>query len=463
VVVSDRAYTLDRDFNPSPAYVYSNVDMPVLPCLVSMERAGVLIDTDHLNALIPDIESRQLLLRDAIGLVAGQGINLNSPLQVAAFLFDQLGLPTSKKRGKERSTDVEALEPLKSRHPAVSYLLEHRRLEKMRGTYVAKIPRVLGADGRLRASFNNVRVVTGRLSSSDPVNLQNIPKRVVPGTPASVEAVIRQIRRAFVARPGWRIVKFDQAQVEFRIIVCWGNDLATIRAINEGRDVHLDSVAGYLGRPYDEVAAEYKAGSKHLEDLRNLTKNCVYGAIYGQTHEGLCEYANTNGMPMSAEDAYRFQNGIMATKPGVVGWIEETKRFAARHGYVETFFGRRIRNADVWDERPWVREKALREMVNAPIQGTSADIMKIAMARLFWAIKGRGMRAEQVLAVHDECVFECPEEEVDELVGLINEIATTVVSWPVPLEVDCAVGLNWVDCEKVKMKKKEQQQELVAA
>jgi DNA polymerase-1 len=423
--------------------VYAEVDKPVLPVLIEMESTGVLIDVDLLKALGEKIAARLEEVRAVLYFANGGEFNLNSPVQVAAFLYDRLGLPPHRKLG--RSTAKEAIEPLRKLHYAVEVLAEYRRLEKLRGTYVEKIPTVLGPDGRLRAHFNNVVVETGRLSSSDPVNLQNIPKRILPGTPPAVEEVIKGIRRSFVARPGWQIVKFDQAAVEFRVLACLAGEQSVIDAILAGKDPHIATAADYLDVRYEDYADECAKRGLVPKKVREMAKTVNYGCAYGQTELGLSEWGHANGMPMTPEEAKRIQGKILGNKPKILEFIRRQRELIRLRGYAETYFGRRIWYPDVRDERRWVVEAALREGVNAVIQGTAADIMKIAMARIWKEIRKRQLKSKAILAVHDEFVLEVPDDEVETVMQIINEIATRVVDWAIPLEIEMGSGRNWAE------------------
>ncbi len=420
------------------------MDLPFLPVLCEMEEQGVLIDTGKLLELGTELGTHVQQIEEAINLLAGKEVNTRSPLQVSALLYDELGLPMHRKLG--RATDRKALEWLKGRHPIVDLLSEHRRLSKLKSTYADKIPNVVCPRcSRLYSHFNNTVVETGRLSSSNPVNLQNIPKREANNASPLIWNAVKQIRRSFIARAGYRLVKFDQAAVEFKILLCFANEVPYLEAVAKGLDLHIQTVADWKGITYDQALL--------LADLklaRDIAKTVNYATAYGQTEIGFHEWCQGQGLDMSMEDAKRIREAILQTKPNVLIWMEQVKRQVLTQGYVETYFGRRIYYPDYKDPRRWVREKVCREAVNAVIQGTAADIMKIAAYRIWQELRRKGMKARVILAVHDELVFECPEEEVDALAGIIWDIAESVVDWQVPLTVDVEVGPTWADTEKIK-------------
>lgn len=434
---------------PSLAYVYREIDLPYVQVIDEMQSAGVLIDVDRLTSVSSQCRTRMAELEVWLHEVRGVKWSINSPMQMAVFLYDELGLPLPVKRGKDRSTDKEELERLRGLHLVVDWVDEYRRLAKLDSTYAGKIPKCVSVDGRLRCRFNNTLVETGRLSSSSPVNLQNIPKRIPKTVPPFVAQMIKEIRRAFIARPGYVIVKFDQAAVEWRVWGCLSNEQSIINAILNGLDPHVESVAVYLARPYPDVYAEYKAGDPLLKKYRDVFKNVNYGILYQQGEGSTLEYLKANGFDATMEMAQSVRAAVMGSKPDGMRWIRETQEKCRELGYVESYFGRRMYYPDVRDSRRWVREKALRESTNSPIQATSADVMKIAQTQIKRA-RDASMEpwATQILAVHDESVFEVREDAVDNLRAIIEEIAPVVVpEFPIRLDVEVGVGANWGDAE----------------
>ena len=418
-------------------YVYEHIDKPLLQPLVEMEREGVLIDVPRLESLNGPIEREKSHLLDDIRYVAGYDINPNSIKQLPVLLYDQLGLPVHPNPELYRTANKEVLEWLRPYHDVVGTIINHRRITKQ-GQFVAAILNNVGADGRLRTHFNNTVVETGRLSSSDPINLQQIPKRIPQNSSPFISRVIRDIRKCFIARPGWSIVKFDQAAVEYRILVCLSNDEEMIEAIQRGQDPHLVTAARCLDISYITASERYKFGDSELKQMRDLSKNFNYGYAYGQTEVGFCNYANANGMPMNLDQAAEIHRQM--TRPAQAAWIAKTKQFIRVHGYVTTYFGRVIKYP-----RPWT-SSAQREGVNARIQGTSADVMKIAMRRIWDRKRGLTPTPIQILAVHDECVYESSNEHVDKLKEIIQKEAPSVIDdWPLRLEVEVGSGPNWAE------------------
>lgn len=438
----------------SLASVYRNIDLPLLPALVEMETTGALIDVPRLLALGERIGARKETLQSDIEGMKGGPINLNSPVQVAAFLYDEIGLPLGKftpKNPRGRSTDADALERLKGAHPVVAPLGEYKKLEKLDAAFVQVLPVKADRDGRVHPSFNNTRVATGRLSCSEP-NLQQIPagKKLKPDTPRFVVEAIKEVRKAFIARPGWTIVKYDQAAVEWRIIVCFANETSEIEAINRGMDAHCATVADWTGVPYEEVMARRRAGDKEVAIQREVAKTVKYGTGYGQGEEGLVEWMASQGRAITKDQAKVIRAAII--KPAVWEWIEATKRKATHLGYSETFHGRRNRDPDllIVPRNRWERGKlsgALRSAVSTEVQGTAADVKKIADARIWGAKVGRKMRSRFILMVHDELVCECPNEEADDMREMMERIAPAVVEWQVKLDIETAQGGSWGECE----------------
>ena len=434
---------------PSLDYVYRHVDLPLLPALTEMEVTGALIDVPRLRALGERIGERKETLRKTIEDLRGAPINLNSPIQVAAYLYDDLRLPlgkVNKKNPKGRSTDADNLERLWGMHPAIEPLAEYKKLEKLDSAFVRVLPEKVDREGRIHPSFNNTRVETGRLSCSDP-NLQQVPagKKLKPKTPQFVKDCVKEVRKAFIPRDGWKIVKYDQAAVEWRIIVCFANETSEIDSINQGRDAHCATVADWLGLPYDHVMKLYKSGDPETKVNREVAKTVKYGTGYGQSEVGLVDWFAAQGRPVTKDQAIVIRQRII--KPAVWEWIEETKKRATSLGYSESYFGRRIWNEDLTASERWKREAALREAVNAEVQGTAADVKKIADARIWREKTARRMRSRFILMVHDELVVESPEEEVEEMEAIMETIAPRVVEWQVPLSIETGVGVSWGECE----------------
>ncbi|HXY22317.1 MAG TPA: DNA polymerase I, partial [Burkholderiaceae bacterium] len=401
-------------------YVYESIEMPLSRVLFAMERTGVLIDPDRLKAQSRELGARIAELERYAYELAGQTFNLGSPKQIGEILFGRLGLPVRKKTATGApSTDEEVLEQLAADFPLPKALLEHRALSKLRSTYCDKLPTMVNArTGRVHTTYGQAIAVTGRLASSDP-NLQNIPARTAEG---------RRIREAFVAAPGARIVSADYSQIELRIMAHICGDSSLIAAFDRGDDVHRATAAEVFGVEPDRVS----------DDQRRTAKVINFGLIYGMSSFGLA--AN---LGISKDSAKLYIDRYFARYPGVARYMEATRARARELGYVQTVFGRRLWLPDVNGANGPRRQAAERAAINAPMQGTAADLIKLAMiATDRWLTKER-LSTRLIMQVHDELVFEVPQNEVDIVRATIPGIMTGVVRWDVPLEVDVGVGENW--------------------
>ena len=409
--------------------LFTEVEMPLVPVLAAMEMAGVRLDVALLEQMSRELAARLGELEARIQEMVGYAFNVNSTQQLSDALFRTLRLPTQGLRRTKSghfSTAAGVLERLRGKHPVIDLILEQRELAKLKSTYVDALPRLVNPrTGRLHTSYNQTGTVTGRLSSSNP-NLQNIPIRTELG---------REVRRAFIADPGWKLVSADYSQVELRIMAHISGDEGLLGAFARGEDIHASTAAAILGVPLDGVTPE----------MRRLAKTVNFGLSYGQTAYGL---AQTTGLTQAeAED---FIKTYFERFPKVREYIDRTKALATRQGYVETLLGRRRYFPEL---RPGsrathnVRQAAERMAINAPIQGTAADIIKIAMIRLHRALRERGLRARMILQVHDELVVEAPEEEVATVAPLMREIMESAFELKAPLKADLKVGRNWEEME----------------
>jgi len=401
-------------------YVYESIEMPLSRVLFAMERTGVLIDPDRLKAQSRELGARIVELERYAYELAGQTFNLGSPKQIGEILFGRLGLPVRKKTATGApSTDEEVLEQLAADFPLPKALLEHRALSKLRSTYCDKLPTMVNArTGRVHTTYGQAIAVTGRLASSDP-NLQNIPARTAEG---------RRIREAFVAAPDARIVSADYSQIELRIMAHICGDSSLIAAFDRGDDVHRATAAEVFGVDPDRVS----------DDQRRTAKVINFGLIYGMSSFGLA--AN---LGISKDSAKLYIDRYFARYPGVARYMEATRAQARELGYVQTVFGRRLWLPDINGPNGPRRQAAERAAINAPMQGTAADLIKLAMiATDRWLTKER-LSTRLIMQVHDELVFEVPQNEVDIVRATIPGIMTGVVRWDVPLEVDVGVGENW--------------------
>jgi DNA polymerase-1 len=405
--------------------LFDEVEMPLIPALAAMERAGVRLDVEQLGHMSGELSARLNELEARIQEMVGYAINVNSTQQLSDALFQTLGLPSQGLRRTKTghfSTAAGVLERLRGKHPVIDLILEQRELSKLRSTYVDALPRMVNSEtGRLHTSYNQTGTVTGRISSSNP-NLQNIPIRRDLG---------RQVRRAFVAEPGWQLVAADYSQVELRVMAHISGDEGLLGAFARGEDIHASTAAAIMGVPLADVTTE----------MRRVAKAVNFGLSYGQTAYGL---ARATGLTQAeAED---FIKAYFERFPRVREYIDTTKALATRQGYVETLLGRRRYFPELQPGSKAthnVRQAAERMAINAPIQGTAADIINIATIRLHRALRERDLGARMILQVHDELVVEAPEAEVATVKPLIREIMENAFELKAPLKADLTVGQNW--------------------
>jgi DNA polymerase-1 len=359
-----------------------------------------------------------------IWALAGHQFNVNSPIQLGKVLFEELKLARGRKTRTGYSTDADVLEELRNDHPIVEKLFEFRQIAKLKSTYVDALPAMVNPrTGRLHTSFNQVGASTGRLSSSEP-NLQNIPIRTDVG---------REVRRAFVAgRPGTVMLAADYSQVELRILAHKTRDEALLQAFSEGQDVHRVTASRIFGLPMAQVSP----------DQRRLAKVVNYGIAYGLGDYGLSVQAG-----IGRQEAGQFIRSYLERHAGIAKYIHDIKLEAEKKGYVETLLGRRIQIPEIASPNRGIRAAAERRAINAPIQGTSADFMKLAMSRVEGAMRERGLESRLILQVHDELVFEAFEGEIEVLGAIAREQMAGAYELDPPLEVEIKVGQNWCDVE----------------
>ena len=405
--------------------LFAEVEMPLIPVLMAMEMAGVQLDVALLERMSQELAARLGELEAQIQEMVGHAFNVNSTQQLSDALFKRLGLPTQglrKTASGHFSTAADVLERLRGKHPVIDLILEQRELAKLKSTYVDALPRLVNPHtGRLHTSYNQTGTVTGRISSSDP-NLQNIPVRTEIG---------RQVRRAFVAAPGCQLVAADYSQVELRIMAHISGDEGLLSAFARGEDIHASTAAAILGVPLAEVTS----------DMRRLAKTVNFGLSYGQTAYGLAQATG-----LTQPEAENFIKAYFERFPRVREYIDLTKALATRQGYVETLLGRRRYFPELQPGSQAthnVRQSAERMAINAPIQGTAADIIKIAMIRLHRALQERRLKARMTLQVHDELVLEAPDGEVAAAAGLVREVMENAFDLKAPLKADIKVGRNW--------------------
>ena len=406
--------------DPGLARIYSEIEMPSREVLFRMERDGMLIDAEALARQSNELGQRLLELERQAHEAAGQPFNINSPKQLADILFNQLGLPVKKKTPSGTpSTDEEVLSELALDYPLPKLLLESRQLAKLKGTYTDKLPRMINpGTGRVHTSYAQAVAVTGRLASSDP-NLQNIPVRTAEG---------RRIRAAFVAPPGSRIVSADYSQIELRIMAHLSEDARLLEAFAQGEDVHRATAAEIFGVTPLEVGA----------DQRRVAKVINFGLIYGMSAFGLARQLD---LERSAAQAYIER--YFARYPGVAKYMESTRNSARINGYVETVFGRRLWLPDIRAAQVGRRQGAERAAINAPMQGTAADLVKLAMIAVQHWLERERLKSRLVLQVHDELVLEVPDDELVRVRVELPPLMTQVARLRVPLAIEVGVGANW--------------------
>jgi len=402
------------------AFVYRNIELPVAQILFRMERAGVLLDRNLLAQQSGELGKKMLELEQRAYQEAGQPFNLGSPKQIGDILFTQKGLPVVKKTpGGAPSTDEETLEQLALDHPIARAILDYRGLAKLKSTYTDKLPQMIDpATGRVHTSYSQATAVTGRLASSDP-NLQNIPARTAEG---------RRIREAFIAPPGHVLVSADYSQIELRIMAHLSDDAGLLNAFSSDQDIHAATAAEVFGVPLAEVNAEQ----------RRMAKVINFGLIYGMSAFGLASQLN-----LDRAAAQAWIDRYFARYPGVAGYMQRTREAARSRGYVETVFGRRLYLPEINARNPQRRQGAERAAINAPMQGTAADLIKLAMIAVQGWLDREKLASRLLLQVHDELILEVSENELDHVRAELPGHMCNVASLKVPLRVGVGTGRNW--------------------
>ncbi|HWA39240.1 MAG TPA: DNA polymerase I, partial [Burkholderiales bacterium] len=401
-------------------FVYEKIEMAVLPVLQRMERNGVLLDAAKLERQSHELGKEVLEREQQAFQIAGGPFNLGSPKQIREILFDRQKLPVKKKTPTgEPSTDEDVLAELALDHPLPKLILEVRGLTKLKSTYTDKLPRAVNArTGRVHTTYSQTTAVTGRLSSNDP-NLQNIPIRTPQG---------RRIREAFVAPPGRRIVSADYSQIELRIMAHLSGDENLRRAFRDGEDVHRATAAEIFGVPLSQVDS----------DQRRVAKVINFGLIYGMSAFGVAQ-----NLGIDRGTAQTYVERYFARFPGSKRYMDETRERARAEGYVETVFGRRLWLPEIRSGAPVRRQAAERAAINAPMQGTAADLIKLAMVAVQGYLDREKKESLLIMQVHDELVLEVPEAELPEVKERLRELMQNVHRLDVPLVVDVGVGANW--------------------
>lgn len=403
--------------------LYQEVELPLSAVLREMEQAGVRIDVDMLKQAEEQLNGELQVLEQQIYTAAEATFNINSPKQVGEVLFDQLKLDAKAKKSKtgQYSTSEEVLLALKPKHPVVGMILEYRELKKLISTYISALPTYINAEtGKIHTTYNQTVTATGRLSSSNP-NLQNLPIRSERG---------QLIRQAVIPDDGCMFLSADYSQIELRLMAHFSQDPHLVEAFRSGQDVHAATAAKIFNVPIEEVT----------KDQRRQAKTANFGIIYGISAFGLAQQ-----LDCSRSEAKALIDGYFAAFPGVIDYIERQKELAREQGYAITLFGRKRYLPDIVSHNATVRSFAERNAVNSPIQGTAADIIKMAMVTIHRRLKEEGLKAQMIMQVHDELNFNVPMDEVDKVREIVVGEMQNVVHLTVPLIADCGVGKNWLD------------------
>ena len=403
--------------------LFYDIEMPLMPVLAEMEMNGVCLDTQSLQETSRVFTERMNEIEARIYELAGQQFNIASPKQVGEILFDKLKIVEKAKKTKtgQYVTSEEVLQQLRNKHEIVADILEHRGLKKLIGTYIDALPKLINPrTGHIHTSFNQTVTATGRLSSSDP-NLQNIPIRGEDG---------KEIRKAFIPEPGCLFFSADYSQIELRVMAHLSQDANMVRVFREGKDLHAATAANIYKKPIEEVT----------RDERTKSKRANFGIIYGITVFGLAER-----LDIPRDEAKMLIDGYFETFPQVHDYMEQSKDVARQKGYVTTLFGRRRYLPDIKSHNATVRGFAERNAINAPIQGTAADIIKVAMIRIFNRFKAEGIRSKMILQVHDELNFSVYPDEREKVERIVLEEMQAAFPLSVPLVADSGFGANWLE------------------
>ena len=416
----------DRMARENAANVFDGIEMPLVPVLAKMERAGMLVDPDRLHNLSEGLATQITEVERSIRDLAGdETFNIGSPMQLSHVLFDVMGLPTKGLKKTKRgyySTNAKVLSDLTRDHEIVRLILDWREKSKIKSTYLDTLGPLRRGDGRVHTTYNQTITATGRLSSSDP-NLQNIPTRSELG---------RTVKTAFSAGEGSVFLAVDYSQIELRLLAHLSGDEHLVRAFNEGEDFHAETAARVFGVPVSEVTP----------DLRSRAKAVNFGIVYGQQAYGLSQ-----SLHISMAEARDMIDRYYEAYPGVRTFLDNVVARAKQTGYAETMYGRRRHIPELKAKNPQLRGFGERTAMNHPMQGTAADIIKIAMARVSRRLEEEGFAAHMILQVHDELDFECPIDEVERLTAMVQDVMEHVVDLRVPLIAEASTGITWADAK----------------
>jgi DNA polymerase I len=414
--------SLERELHSEELWnLFNDVEMPLVPLLAEMEMNGVLLDRAMLMEMSSTLGNDMKRLEAEIYTAVGHQFNINSPQQLSSVLFTELKLKpmSARKTQSGFSTDAAILEELKNAHPVIKFVLEYRQISKLKSTYTDALPLLINQKtGRVHTSYNQTGTTTGRLSSSEP-NLQNLPIRGEVGA---------KIRQAIIAQPGWLLLSADYSQIDLRALAHISQDPELMATFQRDEDVHTHTASEVFGVPDDKVTAQ----------MRRAAKTINFGVIYGMSGYGLQQATD-----LTREEAELFITTYFQRYPGVKNYFEATKKQAAAMGYVQTVLGRRRYIPEINSTNRLAREAAERMAINMPVQGTSADIIKIAMVNLHRAMQKNQMKTMMTMQVHDELVFEVPPDELEALKSMVKEIMPNAMQLAVPLKIDIKVGKNW--------------------
>jgi DNA polymerase-1 len=404
--------------------LYEDVELPLVGILAEMERLGIAVDLNELGALGEEVDASVLRYAEEIFELAGERFNIGSPQQLGTILFERLGIPGGTRNKTGWATGVEVLAGLAGTYPICAKVLEYREVTKLKNTYIDVIPKLIGPDGRLRTVLNQTATATGRLSSTNP-NLQNIPVRGELG---------RRIRRAFTApSPERTLLAADYSQIELRIMAHLSGDEAMREAFRLGEDIHDFTARGIFG---------IAPGEHATANQRRIAKSVNFGLLYGMSDFGLAQR-----LEIGRGEARAMTEAYFARFPSVREYIQRNLEFGREHGYVETMLGRRRYMPDLRSRNYAMRAAAEREATNAPMQGSAADLMKLAMVRVDRALRAAGLDALMLLQIHDELLFEVARTDLAATAALVRAEMTGAIELAVPLEVTLKSGRNWYEVE----------------
>ena len=399
-------------------FLYRQIELPLCEVLASMEVLGFQVDRQGIEDFGKMLDSRIAALKEEIMELAGVPFNFNSTQQLAEVLFNRLGLPHGKKTKSGYSTNAEVLESLKGMHPIIGKILDYRKLQKLSSTYVVGLLKAVQPDGRIHSTFNQTETRTGRISSAEP-NVQNIPVRTELGA---------EMRKFFVAREGWTLIDADYSQIELRILAHISGDKNMIDGFNHGADIHRMTASQVFHIPFDEVPAS----------LRSRAKAINFGIVYG-----ISAYSLSQDIGVSVAEAQQYIDGYLTTYSGIAAYMKRSVESAREKGYAETLFHRPRYLPDIHASKAPLRAFSERVAMNMPIQGTAADIIKLAMNRVYKRLKEEGLRAKLILQVHDELLVEAPKEEAERVKEIVVYEMEHVADYSVKLLSDAHIGDNW--------------------